>query len=141
MFRSTTTQFVIFAVLLLSCSQPIVSQTPGPAAPAPPPTQTAPARLSIGDQASLKKLVAQNEQTYRARSASVDARALEKIERRLPRARHLTGVQIAGIVLAIVGGAALLYVVATNGKACLRTGSDVCGAGQNCSCSQLVQSP
>lgn len=135
MLKSATTQFVIFAVLCLSLSQPVLTQTSEPAA------SEKPAARSTSKKPDLKKVVAQNERQYRERSESVDVKALEKIERQQPKGHGLTGRQKAYIALAIIGVAALVFVLVKYGKECLKTDPAGCDpySDTGCTCTQYKQ--
>lgn len=127
MLRAAVTHMVILAVVLLPLSDRVFGQSEPRVATT---TASNPARPPDRSP-DFKKLIAKTEDV-----SKLDAKALDKIDRRQPRKEGLSTGQKWAIALGIIGTAALVFVLVKNAdSACVVTGQSGCvGVNVNCTC-------
>ena len=136
MLKAALAQVVIFSLMTLTFSQPHVAQSKAPVQEA----KTAvplPANTAI----NIKKVVAENERRYKDRTASVDVKELEKIERKAPKGPGMSKKDKTFLAVFIVGLAVLVVLLVKYGKNCEVSDPPGCNpvTDENCTCTQYEQ--
>ncbi|CAN5326444.1 hypothetical protein BH10ACI2_BH10ACI2_24610 [soil metagenome] len=135
MLKFTTTLLVTIAILSFPLSQPLFSQAKAED------NVKIEASQSPEPKPDLKKVISENEESYRQRTASVDVKELEKLNRQTPKAGGWTTKEKVWLALGIVGVAALVFVLIKYYKKCLRSDPPNCtvGVDEICTCLEYEQ--
>lgn len=132
MFRRMASLLVIYSILTISFSQPVLAQVQVPVNGTGPTTGRSP------DSApDFRNIIGQNERAYRNGTPVLDAKTLGKMNQTPPKP-GLTKKEKTWIVLGIIGLAALLFVAIKYAKNCLKTDPANCvlGGEDPCTCTE-----
>ena len=133
MLKFAGTTLLIYSLLILSVNTPTRAQTrSGPT------SDSAPIEQTAKGKPDLKRVFAEETKKFKTESARFDPGNAEKASRKQTAKTRWTNMEKFGIALAIIGAAALIFVIAKYGKVCIQSTPGGCtpGVDEFCTCEQ-----
>ena len=129
--KPALTYLVATSVIWLFVATPAAAQTNAPSS----------VQRTAGSDSGLKASIADAQRLADQRSASVDVKALDKLDRQTPKKHGLTTKQKTWIVIGAIAFAALIFVVIKYGKDCIKSDPAGCtpGVDEPCTCLEYAK--